>query len=297
MKGIDMELLKSKIVVTDNRYNTLLPSLFSSHKFELSIEEVFGRNFKCEGVYEWVTNHPDETMNWLRLPHSPMYIEYPDMFNSGVSITAYGLLLTETNGLVQINPIKVHKGLAIFQPMTIKLGITRKINKEDFRTVSSRYEEWKTNWGPLCDYRVLGIIHGEVEKHLQASILSSIPVLLESLLYINSKGIGTTVNYHKAKKRTKRKSAFTDWTFKTLRVIKKGDPKEIVNRTLSSKKRIPFLSREGRETSVCGHIAFYTEDSPRFGYSHKSNIGPHWISPHVRNKGTEGKIIKNYKVV
>lgn len=290
-----MQLLTAKLEAGNNREEMLLKSLIESHKFEISVPEVFGPDFSCEGVYEWITDKPKEVFTWLRLPHSPMYIEYIDIFKLNKSINSFGLLVSEENGVIQANPVLVVRGTVFFESMTIKLGISSRLTKDDFGTLSDSYNEWYSEVGHLCDYRILAINHGLVSDEVQGSILSSMPVLLESLLYINSKGIGTTVNYPKIKKGIKRKSALTEWTYKTLRVIKKGDPKEIHNRSIPSKKRIPFLIREMREHSVRGHIAVYTEEKPLFG--NPKNVGPIWISPHIRCRGTEGKVIKDYEII
>ena len=48
---------------------------------------------------------------------------------------------------------------------------------------------------------------------------------------------------------------------------------------------------------ICrGHFSTYTEDAPRFGRAHESNIGTFWIPQHVRGTAESGIIIKDYNV-
>lgn len=288
-----MKIMTAKIKTKDEREQVMLECLIMAHKFEISVAETFGQDFNCPGICEWLTDKPVDTLSWLRLPHEPMYIEYPDMFtfNNG----AYGLLLVEDDGVIQIRPIVIINGKVSFEQITIYLGIGRRIARSDFHMFNNPekvYEAWRNNVESRSDGRVLAVLNGVCNKHTQDLIMSSIPVLLESLLYINSKGIGTTVNQPKVKKGIKRKSAFTDWTYKTLRVIKRGEDSEIVNK---SRHRVPFFKRDSREHSVRGHIAIYTTERPLFG--NPQNVGPIWISPHIRCRGTEGKVFKDYEII
>lgn len=288
-----MHLLNAKLVNTDKVLKEAYNYAMLSHKFEINVPEVFGENFTTPDLHTWLNDKPIETFDWLRLPFGQAYFEFT---NSTLTLKreSFGMFIMEDCGILVITPFILTKNRVQAIPVLIRVGIAGELPPSAF-TSYAHYADWLTfDWNTTRRVDVRGSVENSEVLQVASVCVSAVTVLLESLLYINAKGVGTTTNKPPIsdKIRRKRKGAKTDWTFKTLRLIKKGDSDDIENKT---RKHIPFISREAREHSVRGHIAVYTKEKPLFG--NPKLVGPVWISPHVRNRGTEGKIVKDYEVV
>lgn len=267
-----------------------------AHKFSININEVFG-NMGGKTVLNWFKDKPDDMVTWLRPPYDSMYIEFEDVKTSehGDRLGMY-IMMKDTS--FRVVPLLLAKNIVHGTGVHYIISTKGPLTAKDFDTVTD-YTNWKNSDVPmLTDKIACSWIDGLNYVDLISSInafYAYIPVLLESLMYINARGIGTAINRPKSirskiRKTLKKNKAMAHSTYKTLRIIKKGEPKEIRNKN----NRIPFAVAERREHTVRGHIAVYTKDKPLFG--NPKNVGPIWISPHVRNKGTEGRIIKDYEV-
>ncbi len=287
-----MDILKTKKFAGKGLYTQARAQLLmNSHKFSINVKDVFGEDFIFYGPQTWLGKMPNDLIPFLNLPHDIIYVEYQ---NCPIVIknTSFGLMAWETpDGYIKIVPVISSNGVTSFPAVELMLGIKRELVASDF-DFKDDYHAWlKDSLNKAKRFAIMDMSNGTLSKEAISGIASSVGLLLETLLYINAKGVGTVTNYPVIKKHIKRKSPLTDWTYKTLRLVKKGDEKHIHNR---SNQKVPFAKRESREHTVRGHIAIYTQNAPLFG--NPSNVGPIWKSPCIRNKGTEGKIIKNYSV-
>lgn len=269
-----------------------------AHKFSINISEVFG-DVSNRTVLDWFKDKPNNMVTWLRPPYNSMYIEFEDVKTSkyGDLLGMY-ILMKDTS--FRVAPLLLAKNLVHGTGVHYTISTKGPLTVKDFDTVSD-YVYWKNSTkSALTDNIACSWVDELNDEDLTSTInafYAYIPVLLESLMYINARGIGTAVNkpksmHAKVRKTLKKNKAMKHSTYKTLRIIKKGEPKSIRNNNVNN--HIPFARTECREHTVRGHIAVYTEDRPLFG--NPKNVGPIWISPHVRNKGTEGKIVKDYVV-
>lgn len=288
-----MEILKAKkFNLKDNYAKGLSLVLLNAHKFEINVEEVFGEDFTILGPQTHLNKMPSELMPFLNLPHESVYMEFsksPVRLDKG----SFGLLAWNTpKGIIRIVPVMTLKGVVSFVDVQFDLGVKRPLEAIDFDTPGA-HKQWlreKTNISNR--FAIYDLSDGFLGNREIDFLATSITMLLESLMYINAKGVGSTTNHPTIKKHIKRKSPLKDFTYKTLRIIKKGDPENIHHYGMG---KIPFITRQAREHTVRGHIAIYTSENPLFG--NPKNVGPIWVSPHVRNRGTAGKIVKNYEIV
>lgn len=277
-----MEVLKTKkFNIVDPYDQGLALTLLDAHKFEIDAEDVFGKDFTIYDPQTHLSKTPEALMPFLNLPHEETYFEFlnaPIRLNEGT----IGLLAWNTpSGIIRIVPVITIKGITSFVEMSFDLGVKRKLQKGDFDSFEE-YNEWKTSRMNKTERLSASLIRScslcdESAKNMHMLVT----LLIESLMYINAKGVGLTINHPKIKKHIKRKSPFKEWEYKTLRVVRKGEPEVINNH---GKNKIPFISRKRREHTVRGHIRQH------------GTAGPIWISPHVRCKGTEGKIFKDYEI-
>jgi hypothetical protein len=296
-----MHLMTSKFQDDPSNKHAVLSrrNALNAHKFEINISDVFGSPFITKDISTWLEDKPIEVFDWLKLPFTTTYFELRDWTNMITKKDRMGLYVESDDGLLRITLMAYNGKIGCVAPYTVLLGIDRELNSSDFDSPQA-YGAWKEyKWNYSKRFTVHShsnnIHYGTAkDSELASECLCFAVILLETLLYLNAKGVGTVKNVFRPKNSVLRKSAITDWTYKTLRIIKKGEASEIINKT---KRQIPFTQRDGRETHVRGHVAVYTEDRPRFGKLCEKNIGPQWISPHVRNRGTEGKIVKDYEVV
>lgn len=301
MKGYSMHLITNRFTndPADSHATSARNLALRAHKFEINVSDVFGSPFITKDINTWLNNKPEEIFDWLKLPFADTYFEFHNWTNMLTNKDRMGMYVIGTDGVLHITIIPFNSKIGVVAPYTITLGIERELQSSDFKSQLA-YGVWtQYDWNNSNRYNVhthdSNTHYGTMEDSLLASeCLGFVVLLLETLLYINAKGVGTVKNTFQPKKSVLRKAAITDWTYKTLRIIKKGEQKEIIHK---ARRPLPFITREGRETHVRGHVAVYTEDKPRFGVLHKRNIGPQWISPHVRNRDTEGKIVKDYEVV
>lgn len=290
------------------RADVIKARIKDSKKFAVDVLDVLGPNYMSKAnVHAWIHEKPKGVLKWIRPPYENTYIElqYGKQFGQGVD--AIGLVIEYRDGELTFHTVSLapEDGTHYMQFM----GFVTKINlyREwvlsdyiamcggDISVATERLAKTQNNFGynpHVMEGQIIGL--RDLTKDGVNAVRRHVAMALEVLIYMNSKGIGTNTHeppYKLNKKRVKKGAVPYD-EYKTLRIIKKGEPKDIINNRWG--RKTPFCVRSGRETDVRGHYSIYTKEKPLFG--NPKNVGPIWISPHVRNKGTKGKITKDYEI-
>ena len=280
-----------------NGVRTVVDGISKSHKFFIDLIDVFGEGTEIAGLNTRFTD--EETFNWTRPQFNDMYIELftPKAWKMAKQVIGFYINYNRKTDVFRTIPVLIdNKCLSVFGNIYI-VGLNHTLTEEDVYGCGSNsidFDNQKEHRNARCNGRVVALqINDNVytKPENEDQFTGFFLELLESLLYINAQGIGTMTHTPPTslkKKRIKRKG-LPLYEYKTLRIVKNKQPKDIKSKTW--KQGSEFYT-ERREHFVRGHMAVYTAEKPLFG--NPKLVGPIWISPHVRNKGTKGKIIKDY---
>lgn len=272
-------------------------------KFQVDLMEVFGVDKCFENFEGWFNTRTEEAIKWITPPYQKTYIELHEKTTNKAMNGTVAFYMEYDDGLINIYPLTISNGVFKAWSVRFTVGITRQLTFDDYCNTFGgaksnenilKYNTWKAGCTGNGHVSIVELDHPGYDKVEYTKWLGFFAELLEVLLYINTRGVGTTTHVPPTKVNTKRvkRGANPLHEFKTLRIIKKNERRDVINTNWGV---IPsFWSTDRREHTVRGHMAIYTKERPLFG--NPKNVGPIWISPHIRCKGTEGGITKNYIV-